>query len=402
MPGGVVVAGEKIQAAGPLDQVRHAYRGAREEDWSHCLLLPGFVNAHCHLELSYLRGALPGGSFVEWVLRLLRHAPPAEQLSLVIRQAVEVGMRESVRFGVTTIGDITRQAKESRPVAAQGPARIISFGEVAGLGARREQAVALLEAAAERQTASPRLQPGISPHAPYSVEGPVLQACVAKAAAEQLPLTMHLAELTEETEFLATLQGPLRELWDVGGRAHLLLDERVPRCAEGPMAWAQRWGLLGAPTPVVLAHVNYLNNRELELLAASHAGVVFCPRTRAFFGHRAPHRFRELLAAGVNVCLGTDSLASNPDLSVLREAAHVRKQEPGLPAGELLRMITQRGAAVLGLAPVCGTLRTGYAADLVALELMPNERASMSAALEGVVQRAPEPAAVWINGQKVV
>jgi cytosine/adenosine deaminase-related metal-dependent hydrolase len=78
--------------------------------------------------------------------------------------------------------------------------------------------------------------------------------------------------------------------------------------------------------PVLLAHVNYADDADLELLAGSSASVVYCPRTHAFFGH-APHRYREMLARGINVCLGTDSLASNDTLSILDEMRFLRMMD---------------------------------------------------------------------------
>ena len=152
-----------------------------------------------------------------------------------------------------------------------------------------------------------------------------------------------------------------------------ILDDNIPLYAGGPIRWAQLHGLL-VNTPrdfaVLLAHVNYCDNAELAQLAAGNASIAYCPRTRQYFGHDAVtgHRYRDMLAAGINVCLGTDSLASNPDINVLKEAQllHQRDQinpitalENGHPAAAL----------ALGLSDQVGSLTPQKSADLALFPL---------------------------------
>lgn len=444
-PGVVVFSNQTgaILAVGPGAAVGHAapagsaiqaaYPNAHIENHPHRLLMPGLVNAHCHLELGYLRGKLPAGRFVDWVIQLMRQVSDAMKRGLLeqlTRQSVEAGVAESLAAGVTTVGDITRQAKISRSVLSQAPLRAVSFGEVTGLGQRRAGFAERLAAAADTSTDGPRLQIGLSPHAPYTVEGPALRQAVQLARQAKLPLAMHLAELSEETEFLAHLTGPLRELWNTSGGAVEFLDDLIPLFPEGPVRWAERWGLFeaagcdqtagttlndacpGGPlphrvwhpgVPVLLAHMNYVNDDEIGLLGG--ASVVLCPRTRAFFGHQRPHRYREMLAAGVNVCLGTDSLASNPDLSLLREAAALRKTDPTLPVQTILEMVTLRGAKALGMDSQIGSLAVGKQADIIALPLaesrVTDSVGGWDGVLEYIVTHAPAPPCVWIAGNFV-
>ena len=409
--GEILAVGSDDATGGPNAKgsaIRAAYPDAHTTHYEDCLLMPGLVNAHCHLELGYLRGRLPAGHFVDWVIQLLRQVTEATRsgnFDALTQQAVNAGVAESLAAGVTTIGDITRQSKISRPVLGQAPLRIVSFGEVTGLGLRREGFAERLAAAADTAGggAGPRLQIGLSPHAPYTVEGSVLAQTVQHALATKMPLAMHLAELSEEAEFLAHLTGRLREAWDTSGRASELLDDQIPLSPGGPIRWARQWGLLEATTsvPVVLAHVNYANDDEIEILAHSRATVVVCPRTRAFFGHAQRHRYRDMLAAGVNVCLGTDSLASNPDLVLLREAAEVRRTDPTLPAETLLEMVTGCGAKALGMESQIGTLDVGKQADFITLPLTAERVTDATAALEYIVSQAPAPRCVWIAGKLV-
>jgi cytosine/adenosine deaminase-related metal-dependent hydrolase len=196
---------------------------------------------------------------------------------------------------------------------------------------------------------------GYSPHAPYSVHAAVLM----KSVESLRPVTIHLAESPAEGELLATRRGPfvpfLQQLgiWD-----DAVLAESLP--------WVVRWtSHAGSPRSVIYAHANYLPP-DVELLP--HTSVAYCPRTHAAFGH-PPHPFREFLARGVRVCLGTDSLASNPDLDILAEARFVRSRYPDFPGDQLLRMVTLSGAEALGWADECGSLEAGKSADFVAVPL---------------------------------
>ena len=409
---GVVVDGERIKAAGELADIRRQF-GMLPVRREHGLLLPGLVNAHTHLDRSHESAEqLKADSFPEWITKLIASFPPPEHLETSVRSAVRRGIAESLQAGVTTVGDIARNVEiarrefaDSGAPAAAAP-RIVSFGEVMGLGKMRDRAAGLIAAAsagADRLSAGglPLVRRGISPHAPYTVEGPALRACVRQSILKNLPLAMHLAESADEGAFLKDMSGALGWEWEVM-RERDMLDEHMPRMRGGPIRWAQRWGLLLADAresktrafPVLLAHVNYCNPGELSQLAASRASVAYCPRTHAYFGH-PPHRYRDMLAAGINVCLATDSRASNPDLSLLKEAKLLLERD-GMDPYALLEMITRRGAAALGLERV-GTIAPGQAADLTLLP-WPGE----GDPAEWALRIAPKPAAVWLGGGRVV
>src|SRR5204863_6035500 len=126
------------------------------------------------------------------------------------------------------------------------------------------------------------------------------------------------------------------------------------------------------PPPVLLIHCNYLPPHTRFI--GPNQSIVYCPRTHAAFRHPT-HPFREFLARGVRVCLGTDSLASNPDLDILAEARFVRQWYPDFPGETLLRMVTLAGAEALGWADQIGSLEAGKSADLVVVPLPDREAA---------------------------
>ena len=399
--GAVTAGGGQILAVGPRQAIRRRFTGVVEQILEGQVLLPGLVNAHTHLELSDLAGRIPAPRhFTEWVLELGARSPPSGRTDEAIAAAVTAGAGQSIRYGVTTLGDISRHCAASRRALRDGPLRVVSFGEIMALGRLRDRLEARLAGASERGGESDFLSVGLSPHAPYSVEGPALRQIARVAEARHLPLAMHLAELQEEHEFLATLGGRLGGDWEVMRRLNLL-DADIPRFADGPVAWAEHYGLLGAQVPVVLAHLNYASADDIDRLARRRAAVAFCPRTHHYFGHdrQGRHRWREMLANGINVCLATDSLASNPDLSLLREAQFVQREYPLTDPRELFSMLTTRPAQALGLAGHLGALTPGYRADLVAMPIPAEISLSIIPLLEYLIATTPPAEQVWINGR---
>ena len=244
-----------------------------------------------------------------------------------------------------------------------------------------------LAIAADESLATERLKIGITPHAPYSVEPDGYRRCLETAKALHLPLATHLAETKDETVFLASHSGPLRELWD----QWLTWDEYVPKFAGGPIRLARELGLLDYPT--VLAHVNYCDDDELSILAAGKAGVVYCPRTHQFFGH-PPHRWREMLNRGINVAVGTDSSASSPDLNLVDDLRLLYRLHQETPVLLLWEMATVRAARAIGLGDA-GVIRPGVAADLVAFSC------ATSDPLREILNRQVLPSSMWIDGKPI-
>lgn len=358
-------------------------------DLGEAALLPGLVNAHTHLEFSDLDEPLgrPGEPLPSWIHRVVDcrrqpgRSPPA---------AVRRGLYECLAGGATTIGEIATGDTWTQCGAAAVAPEVVVFHESIGLTADRA-ARSEIEAQArlERGLVADQITVGLSPHAPYTVRPSLLKALVEMAAEHGAPLAMHLAESPEEMELLRAGTGSLVDLlaswgaWD---------EEALPRPTR-PLEYLQ--ALAPAPRALVI-HGNFLDRSEEQFLAehSSRMALVHCPRTHARFGHRATP-LADLLARGVRLALGTDSRASNPDLSLWNEWRFLASRQPGLAPSAALRLATLAGAEALGRADQEGSLLPGRRANLLAVSL---PSPSAGDPHEQLLDPACTPRAVWWRG----
>jgi cytosine/adenosine deaminase-related metal-dependent hydrolase len=344
--GTVTIAGDKIVAVEP-----HGTRRP-DVDLGNVALLPGFVNAHTHLDLTGARGVCPPTpDFTQW----LRHVIAFRGLRgpEEVQTDIATGLAECLRFGTTLIGDISA-AGASWELIGHASCRAVVFCELLGLtNDRVDTAWAEVEAWSSKHEDRVQFRRGLSPHAPYSVH----QALYDLVAQHWMPVATHLAETQAELELLRFHEGPfvdfLKQLkvWNPSGLA-----------VHPTHIWL--------PTRAILVHCNYLDPATPFLQGKS---VVVCPRTHAAFGH-PHHPFPEMLKRGVRVALGTDSLASNPDLDILAEARFLHEHYPEVEPAMLLRMLTLSGAEALGFDTVTGSLTPGKSADLVVLPLPDDDK----------------------------
>lgn len=334
-------------------------------DLGDTVLLPAFVNAHTHLELTYCHQRVSyDGVFADWVRSLVKIWPDAPGED-ALRRSAEKGLEQSLAAGVATIGDIG-YGPRSLDVWRASPIPLVGFLEVLGMGPRRlsphRQAFGTLEPLVDTAGLPEHVTLGWSPHAPYSVDTPIYERIIADVRARDRLVCTHLAETPDELQLLADGTGPFRELLEQWG----LWDGSFipPGCS--PVAYMESLGLL-ACSPV-LVHVNYLREGDLDRLTAAPCHVVYCPRSHAFFGHE-PHAYRAMLARGINVCIGTDSLASNDSLSILDELRFMRRRDGDLPGEQILAMGTIAGARALRRDQHVGTVTAGKRADLVVVPL---------------------------------
>ncbi len=362
-------------------------------DYEDAVICPGFVNAHTHLELSLLGGRVsPSPEFSDW-LRQLNEAIGSELSQKEQTQgAVRVGIEQSLSSGVTMVGDISRRPRWTRETFAQSLLRGVSLGEVIAIGNRRHLLTKRLEEAASTQWQSDRLRIGISPHAPYSVAPEAMQACARRAEGIGAALCIHLAETPEEERFTRSCEGPLAELLC----ALDVWDNSIQGSGCTPVVLAQQTGLLTRQS--VVAHANYVDDNDIAIFAKTGASVAYCPRTHKAFGH-APHRFLDMLNAGVNVCIGTDSLASSPTLSILDELRFLHREYPDASADELVAMGTVRGVRALGFEDRAGSLAVGKYADLV---VIPVEGFQARGNWASILESGQPIEAVYISGERQV
>lgn len=353
------------------------------------IAIPGLRNAHSHLDLSLLDGVPRARSgFAAWILDLLarRGATDAEGLG----QGALSGARQALASGTTAIGDIDASG-ESYLVHRRSGLRGISFREVLGRDASTSMGVVReWREGTEGQGPSRGVRPGISPHAPYSAAAGLFRACQQAASDDRLKLTSHVAETLAESELFRSGEGELAKLLGVLGVPPPF--ELPPGCS--PIRHLLDLGCLGPE--LLLAHANYPEDGDLELLADSGASVVFCPRSHNFFGH-SRHPVRRYLDRGIPVALGTDSLASNRSLSLLDEMAFLRVSRPDLLAAEVFEMATVAGARFLE--DRSGRLEPGEPADLVILEMAAGKTPNgLEEALEQVTAGASRVVATIVSG----
>lgn len=362
LDGGVLFEGNRVIGIGDRLALWRAHPDAEVHDYGQAIILPGMMNAHTHLELSHLRPPeLASSRLVDWIRHLMT-ARSGDDPQIAARQATAEGIAQSLGFGVTCAGDITTMPASTRPVIGESAMAAVSFGEVRAMAQRRELLEPRIAAATDAAFATERLRIGISPHAPYSVEAPGYARCIAVADQLGIPLATHLAETTAEAAFLADQTGEFAELWNWLDA----FDEQVPRFKGGPIRFAKSVGLLDRPT--LLAHVNHCDDAELAILAKGQASVVYCPRTHKYFNH-PPHRWREMLVAGINVAVGTDSRASSPDLNVVEELRVLRRLAPEVAPIDLWAMAGPRAATAIGISGGYGTLGIGCPADAAVFDI---------------------------------
>lgn len=345
-------------------------------------ILPGLVNAHTHLELSWMRGRVPpGDSMPVWAERLidLRRSESPGGDGPILEAIAEV--RAS---GTALVGDVMNGIR-TYSLLAKSPLFAAAFYEMLGFHPRF--ATSLMAAAKEQLSAltpTDRVRLTIVPHAPYSVS-PDLFRAIADAAGNR-PVSVHLGESPDELLFLENGSGPWRGLLERLGAWNP--QWTAPAC--GPVDYLDRLGLLN--DRLIAVHGVQLTDRELARLAGAGATVVTCPRSNRWTGVGDPPVAR-FYASRVRVAIGTDSLASTPDLNLFREMAIVRELAPDVPAREILRSATLEGARALGFGDELGAIRPGVRAELIAVRIPPGE----DDVEEYLVRSVRPPDVRWVN-----
>lgn len=353
--GAVVVRSPLIADVGHLDEMRTRYPDLPVRENPGCVIAPGLVNAHTHLALTSVARVIGRAAFPEWLGRVasVMRVLDADDLAASCTH----GALMSIRAGVTTVGDVS-YGPEAPAAAADVGLDGVFFFEVLGisadeLGRRLEE---MEFPVGDESCSEGRTVCGLTAHAPYS-SGPDLIRAVHRLASERgLPFAMHLAESEAEIELLTAGRGPFASL------AERLAHGFVPP-ASGSVLYMHR---LGALAGTVAVHCVKVNDEEVGLLAREAAGVVLCPRSNRILGNGdAP--LRSMRALGVRLALGTDSLASNDDIDLFREARSLLALDNTIEPERLLAIMTIEGASVLGLQDRVGAITPGRFADIIAV-----------------------------------
>jgi cytosine/adenosine deaminase-related metal-dependent hydrolase len=325
---------------------------APERDLGAGVLMPGLVNAHCHLELSHLRGRLDvSQGFVPWVRALVEARGAARPET--VREAIVLAVREVEASGTVALGDVSN-ALLHLDVLERSSLEAVVFYELIGLDPAK--AAEVLSAARERLAAlggTSRTRVRVAAHAPYSVSPELLRLL----AGEGGPAAIHVAESEAESRFLASGEGEWREFLAWRG----LGDVPFPARGQSPVGHLAGLGVLHSR--LVAAHCVRTDGEDHRALARAGVHVALCPRSNRALGvGMAP--VPELLSAGVRLCLGTDSLASAPNLDLWEDALALHREFPAIEPAAIVHMATRGGAEALGL-PGFGEIAPGARPGLV-------------------------------------
>jgi len=386
--GAVAVSGGRITNVGKFSDISATNSGEQIVDLGEQALLPGLINAHCHLDYTCLRGKIPPPkSFTEWI-----RAINGEKANLSPENyigSINDGFAEATRFGTTTIANLT--AFPELVSRIQAPIRAWWFAELIDVR-DPSRANEIVDAAVETLKSAEHW--GLAPHAPFTASANLYRRCEEVARLENALLTTHLAESREEMSMFRDASGPLydflkeigRNMADCGRKTPLSQLTEILRDVSTPLDMTESW---------MLVHLNELAKNDFDLFARSRNqfSIAHCPRSHAYFGH-SPFEFETLRELGFNVCLGTDSLASNDDLSLFAEMRAFQKEFPKIPPDEIFRMVTSNPALALGKPHVLGRIGKNCWADLIAVPIT-----GSTSAFEEIVAFDRVVSWLMINGQ---
>lgn len=372
----------------------HAPAGAI--DLGPVALMPALVNAHTHLELSYLHGLVPPTErFLDWIRTIMaaRRQYPDPADSRIIA-AARGGLASARASGTGLIGDISNTLVTA-PLFREAAMPAQVFYELLRFNAPDPESM-VREARAKADAAVSPTQPGgsadairvsLAPHAPYSVSPALFGAIRADLDAHAGAVTsVHLAESPEEIEFIKRGTGPWRVLLEELG----VWTDAWQAPGTSPVAYLEELGFLDRR--VLAVHAVQCDGDDLGRLRSRDMTIVSCPRSNQHVGVGVPP-LEAFYAMDVNVAFGTDSLASAPDLNMFVELAEARRVAPRVPARALLQSATRQGAVALGFDDDFGTIERGKRAQLIAVRV-PADADDVEEYLVGGI----EPSAIaWVN-----
>lgn len=361
--GAVAISGGQIDDVGKFPEVSKGHPNQEVVDLGEQALMPGLINAHCHLDYTCLRGKLPPQkSFADWIRAI--NAEKAKLLPENYVRSINQGFAEAKRFGTTTIANLTAFPELIGQI--DEPIRTWWFAELIDVR-DPSRAKEIVDLAAEQMKQSAKHW-GLAPHAPFTASASLYRRSEEVAGYENGLLTTHLAESREEVSMFRDGRGSLYDFLKEIGRNMADCGNRTP-----VQHFAEISGRGGSPKcprgiegnrPYLLVHLNELQGNDSDVLSRIRASIVHCPRSHAYFGH-SPFQFDHLRTRGFNICLGTDSLASNEDLSLFAEMRAFQKEFPTASTEEILEMVTTNPARGLRQEDRLGRIQSGFVADLI-------------------------------------
>jgi cytosine/adenosine deaminase-related metal-dependent hydrolase len=340
------------------------FTASDEIDLGNVAVMPGLVNAHTHLELSWMRGRIAStGEFAKWIRSLMNLRSAGDVTSDERTRSIAAAIAEAHAYGTALVGDVSNTLRTSPELAATGMAAVV-FYELLGFAASEAERV-ITEAVEVLQAmpVSEDVRHTLAAHAPYSVS-PALFGRIRKALAQEpfARSSVHLGESEAELEFLRKGTGPYRRLLEDIGKWDS--SWKPPGC--GPVEYIEQMGFLDDRLLVV--HGVHFGASDLDRIAATRATLVTCPRGNIATGAGTPP-IGVFIESGVRIAVGTDSLASVPDLNLFDELAEMRRLAPEVPARRLIEAATINGARALGFESEFGSIDSGKRDAVIAVQL---------------------------------
>lgn len=324
------------------------------------VIMPGLVNAHTHLELSMMKGVIPRGlKFSDWVFEAITKRFQFSDATISADCEKQIHALEAC--GTVAVGDIANHSATSLPLLEKSSLRATVFHEVTGfagsIAAERFQ-----EFANKIQNhPNNKIRQVLAPHAAYSVS-PELFKLIAAYNGDSKLSTVHLAESKDEIEFLKTGSGNMKTMIQKIGR----WDEHWKAPGTTPVSYLKKLEILNSK--LLIVHAVHVTDEDIGLLKANKVNVCSCPRSNVQIDVGGTAPIEKYLEAGLNVCLGTDSLASNEDLNLWNEMAFFKTIHPAIPNEKILEMATINGACALGFNREIGSIEKGKDAALIRVE----------------------------------
>jgi len=392
--GAVLIAGNRIVQVSPWKDFSSAHGDV--VDLGETILMPGLINAHCHLDYTDMAGLMPPQkSFTDWI-RLMLATKAGWNYSEYAESWIH-GTHMLAQTGTTTVVDFEAVPELLPDVWSSTPLRVISLLEMTGVKSRRDPR-AILQDTVDHILTLPggRCRPGLAPHAPYSTVPGLLRLSAEMARKRHWPLSIHISESAQEFEMFLRGQGIMFDWMQRN-------DRPMDDCGErSPVQHLDRYGVLSENCLAV--HVNYLADGDSKLLARRKTSVAHCPRSHAYFGHEN-FPYDTLMRAKVNVCLGTDSLATvyktprqKVELNMFDELQAFATKHPRVSPENILRMATANGARALNMEGQLGEISENALADLIAIPFDGN----LKDATESAVHHKGNVLASMIDGSWVM
>jgi cytosine/adenosine deaminase-related metal-dependent hydrolase len=402
--GVIIVDGNVVKAMG-IKRELSSFPCDKTIDCSNKILMPGFINAHTHLELTGLRGRIKKGlPFVEWareIVSIRRNITENE-----IATDIKDGLDELISSGVTTVGDFS-QTGITRDILNEKGLRGTVFLEFSR-SFRPDMKDEILERLKKvvagfslRECGINTTQPkgcgyhvifGIAPHAPYSISKELLKESNDLAREKRFPFAIHISEMPEEIEFIKSGSGAMKDLLiDFG----VWNDSWTPPQTT-PVKYLNSLGVLKKATGI---HLNIVTEGDINILKENNVSVVYCAGSNKWFGRNWKYPLKEFLNRGINVAIGTDSLSSNEKLNIFYEMRVIKENFPDLENDIILKMATINGAKAIGFENEIGEIAVGRKADIIGIDI---EDSSFNNPIEYVINKAEKVSFIMVDGEIIL